>query len=370
MLAFVFVHWPGYGDNSLIFNWYAQNGGHCQPLFYEQPPDIAQFELENFKYLSTLVREYKIPCEWEQVHGGCHAYFSYHYFNEAKSQTLRIRESHPHLGDLVEIIEDPERFNRLRVPNASGILLQKLAARLSPYKLITWVWENLIERGVVNLQTRTAVRSIDRSVSGDWDLHTDRGVVTSRHILLATNAYTGHLLPDFRSLIVPVQGEMSALRPNPGYRKLDYTYVFVGMLGQDRMQDDYLVQRPTGTNGGQLMFGGGRCCANKEGVNVHDDDYIDKQAASYLRSVLKVLLDDGNGNTNNAVLPTSLNALLNNDKQQLPAEGEWTGIMGFSRDGFPWVGGVPDNYGLWLCAGYTGHGMLYIRCTAFVRSEI
>ncbi|KAI0439088.1 hypothetical protein F4803DRAFT_66893 [Xylaria telfairii] len=52
----------------------------------------------------------------------------------------------------------------------------------------------------------------------------------------------------------------------------------------------------------------------------------------------------------------------------LTAAYEWTGIMGYSRDGNPWVGRVPstlldapgpetDADGLWISAGYTGHGM-------------
>jgi hypothetical protein len=31
--------------------------------------------------------------------------------------------------------------------------------------------------------------------------------------------------------------------------------------------------------------------------------------------------------------------------------------MGYSRDGHPWVGSVPGQDGLWISAGYTGHGM-------------
>lgn len=30
--------------------------------------------------------------------------------------------------------------------------------------------------------------------------------------------------------------------------------------------------------------------------------------------------------------------------------------MGFSRDEHPWVGQVPDKSGLYISAGYTGHG--------------
>ena len=48
-------------------------------------------------------------------------------------------------------------------------------------------------------------------------------------------------------------------------------------------------------------------------------------------------------------------------KQDLEPTYEWAGIMGYSRDGYPWVGPVPDSAGggcgLWVCAGYTGGGM-------------
>ncbi|KAH8124840.1 hypothetical protein LI328DRAFT_168065 [Trichoderma asperelloides] len=48
-------------------------------------------------------------------------------------------------------------------------------------------------------------------------------------------------------------------------------------------------------------------------------------------------------------------------KQDVEPTFEWSGIMGFSRDGWPRVGPVPDSAGggdgLLLCAGYSGGGM-------------
>jgi len=41
---------------------------------------------------------------------------------------------------------------------------------------------------------------------------------------------------------------------------------------------------------------------------------------------------------------------------------EWTGIMGYTQDGQPIVGEAPGQKGLWVCAGFNGHGML-IKCT-------
>lgn len=36
---------------------------------------------------------------------------------------------------------------------------------------------------------------------------------------------------------------------------------------------------------------------------------------------------------------------------------EWTGIMGYTADRQPIVGEAPGQGGLWICAGFNGHGM-------------
>jgi glycine/D-amino acid oxidase-like deaminating enzyme len=41
---------------------------------------------------------------------------------------------------------------------------------------------------------------------------------------------------------------------------------------------------------------------------------------------------------------------------------EWTGIMGYSADRHPYVGETPGQEGLWICAGFHGHGEL-IGCS-------
>jgi glycine/D-amino acid oxidase-like deaminating enzyme len=35
----------------------------------------------------------------------------------------------------------------------------------------------------------------------------------------------------------------------------------------------------------------------------------------------------------------------------------WAGAMGFSPDGLPLVGRAPGRAHVWVCGGYTGHGM-------------
>ena len=39
-------------------------------------------------------------------------------------------------------------------------------------------------------------------------------------------------------------------------------------------------------------------------------------------------------------------------------------VMGYSDDGFPYVGAVPGNQGQYICAGFNGHGMPQIFLSA------
>ena len=297
--------------------------------------------------------------------GGCHAYYSEKYFEEAKQELTVLQKDSPELASLVKVVSDKAELLKLKIPKAVGALVQKHAAKLSPYKLISWILERTIKNSKLNLQTNTSTLSIYREDPSTtaWSINTPRGIVTTPHVLLTTNAYTGFLVPKLRSLIVPVRGQMSALIPPDDLIKepLKHTYSFVGTMGQYRGQNDYLIQRPVSPStgeGGQLMFGGGRPLAKDEGVNVSNDEAIDQPVAEYLRTTLEKCMDINQSNVT-ASISTGLSPSTS-EKSGLTAEQEWTGIMGFSRDHFPWVGGIPDMPGLWISAGFTGNGKLSI----------
>ena len=152
------------------------------------------------------------------------------------------------------MITDQEELRRKhRVNGAKAATLTACAGSLWPYKLVTFILETLIKAGRLNLQTKTPVTkleplSTDTSVNGGGSpprqiLHTPRGVIKARHVILATNGYTSHLLPEFSDLIVPERGTMTALLPPAGSNRLDDSYGFVGAFGANPIHDDYLNQR-------------------------------------------------------------------------------------------------------------------------------
>lgn len=265
---------------------------------------------------------------------------------EAEREIAELKKTSPEIASHVTVITNKAELQKHRVsPSCIGATLTEGAASLWPYKLVTFILEKLIKDGAINLQTKTPVEEITKGPDGKHVLHTPRGTISSPTVILATNGYTSALIPHFADLIVPVRGEMSALHPPAGSSIIPNSYGMVGALGQPENADDYLVQRPYSgvpNPGGHLMFGGGRGAGTHPTIGQSDDSIVDAGSAAYLRSALLQILEL-DGETAGV--------------KELRAAGEWTGIMGYSRDDHPWVGKVPGSEGLWLSGGYTGHGM-------------
>ena len=276
-----------------------------------------------------------------------------------------LKRHAPELGKEVEVIDDEDELRAHRVNGASGATLTAGAGSLWPYKLITFILEKLIKEGHLNLQTKTPVTKLEydtdttNNVTGPKEiLHTPRGIIKARHVILATNGYTSHLLPEFSDLIVPERGIMTALLPPANSKRLDNSYGFVGAFGGNPIHDDYLNQRPFshfaggGGGGGHLMFGGGYVGETLPRIGETDDSVLDEGTVGYLRgALLKLLLLGGDeGET---------------EKEKLVATHAWSGIWGTSKDRHPWVGPVPGREGVWLAGGYSGtlfHALLLCVC--------
>jgi glycine/D-amino acid oxidase-like deaminating enzyme len=322
-----------------------RNGGHCQPLLFDSTPAIAAFEVKNVEAVKSYIEENDIQCAWRSV-TGCRTFWSEKSYAVATEAIQNLTKVNPSMGNLVTATNDPAEFEKHRVkPTATGMTLTTGAGQLWPYKYVTFIVEKLVKEGRLNVQTNTPVLSIETG-DGVRILTTSRGKVMAKNVILATNGYTSHLLHDFSSLIVPIRCEMSALHP-PTTSRLPNSYGMVGYTAGNVEHGDYLIQLPFyevngQTHGGQLMFGGGRSNAMYDCIGETDDDTIDPGEADYLRRALPKMLEIG-------------------DIAELKASHQWTGIKGNSRDNRPWVGKVPagDGWyeGLWLCGGYTGHGM-------------
>lgn len=265
--------------------------------------------------MKSYIEDNQIPCEWRSV-TGCRTFWTEPLANVAAEGVKKLKHDAPELGRIVTVVNDEEELKKLRVNGAPGATLTAAAASLWPYKLIAFTLEKLIKEEKLNLQTKTPVTKLEpcNGLPGTL-LHTERGTIRANAVILATNGYTSHLLPDFVDLIVPERGVMTALLPPKDSGRLANSYGFVGAMGANPTHDDYLVQRPFSgvpNPSGHLMFGGGYVAKKLNTIGETDDSVLDEGSTKHLRqSLLKLMILEGQ--TDNL--------------EELKATHQWSGIV-------------------------------------------
>ncbi|KAL2149287.1 hypothetical protein VTH82DRAFT_8635 [Thermothelomyces myriococcoides] len=228
------------------------------------------------------------------------------------------------------------------------------AGTLSAYRFVIGVLRLCLERGL-NLQTRTPVlelAKVEEAASSSsstsarpvWEVRTTRGVIRATRVVLATNGYTAAIWKPFQGVVVPLRGQVTAQRPGRSMPRggcLETTYSFIYRGGYE-----YMVSRPPGSAfEGDIVIGGGLVRVEHEGLSefgTTDDGALNEGISKYLREAAARYFGTDWGD----------------DHPDGRVRKEWTGIMGFSPDGFPFVGEVPGETGLWASCSFQGHGMV------------
>ena len=296
---------------------------------------MSRFENLHPKALAEIAKKYNLNCDIRLL-DTIDAYYDYDGLQRATDSIKAISE---HVPELVYNIYTGEEAQKLfRVANTCVGAVTYPAGQIWPYKFVTQLIDFLIQHGL-NLQTETPVTGVIAEGDG-WRVETTRGSILATAVVNATNGYVAYLLPSFSSIIKPARGHMTAQIPPKSLADppIGHTYSFIYEDGKF----DYFIQQPV-YDGCKLMFGGGYYEDLRPTTS--DDELICETTQAYLRDQLtKVLQWEGEKSPENQVYM------------------RWSGIMGFSEDGCPWVGPLSEEYGggegQFICAGYTGEGLM------------
>ncbi|KAG7822318.1 hypothetical protein KL928_000793 [Ogataea angusta] len=154
-----------------------------------------------------------------------------------------------------------------------------------PYKLVCGLLEIALSKGL-NLQTNTAVEELECLEDNTWLAKTPRGHVHAKKVVIATNAYTRALLPDFWGKITPVKGVVSHLQTESN-KTLE-----TNMVHTIPVEIDYISVQDDGS----LIVGGGgqtyKTSPNREMmVDNADDSYFPEETRQHFSEQVWQTLD-------------------------------------------------------------------------------
>ncbi|GAC1647402.1 MAG: FAD-binding oxidoreductase [Herpetosiphon sp.] len=152
-------------------------------------------------------------------------------------------------------------------------------------------------------------------------VQTQHGAVAGRRVVLATNAWTPLLVPEFQSIIMPGRGQIVATVP---------TRQMITRVGYCNDGFEYFQQ----LQDGRFVVGGFRSLAVDQEATFadHTTPLIQQAIETFLAMHFPELRD-------------------------VPIERRWSGTMAFTPDGLPLVGRLRRDDRISFAVGFNGHGL-------------
>ncbi|KAJ7658003.1 nucleotide-binding domain-containing protein [Mycena olivaceomarginata] len=375
-----------------------RNGGHISPNTYQDYSEVAakygpsaaqaimRFRLAHLPALLEVATEEGLLRESQARRvDQFDAYLQDKVYQRAKNELEGYLTACPERRGKHIVSDDDKsalKLKDLQLSSRVAGYISQPGGALHSYRLITGILSRLLAAyPSFRLFTNTPCTDIGLTVDrGSYRIATSQGILSATHVVHATNAWASHLLPGMRRKIVP------ATAGSPSWAG---TRAFVFYPGTSMLAFDYLTQHPptpAETRRIPLMFGGGAMLGGRaeaalmDNVGVTDDSQTDFEVTAYLGGALERYFQPGWGEEG-AVSETATTQG-NREWGAGRVKTAWSGIMGMSADGQPWVGRVPlcasrrgaqetvsaasrrDEHSLapsgeWIAAGFAGEGMTH-----------
>nr|CEG05070.1 unnamed protein product [Fusarium clavum] len=338
-----------------------RNGGHLvsdsdalfpalvKAIGVERAVETVRFSEANIRrlkeLLSSLGPEEREAVEYREVVSAT-SFTDQATFEDAVQSLRDFLKAVPE-GDIKYNVFSKEEATRIfNFTNTAGATVQTGVAALWPYRLLTAVLASLRKdfEDRFGLETNTPVLSVD-ATAGNYIVNTARGSIRARQIIHCTNGYSAHLTPGLVGSLYPLRGTMSTQKLGPNFLhagdRMSWSQeshgTYDGKTGHAHL-GLYYAQQNAKTG---VMFLGGESQNLRTLISSDDSSVADDARATLTSAAPKIWKD---------AAPAK------------PSE-VWSGIMGFTADGMPIVGklpqsltGRPGNFE-WIAAGFNGHGM-------------
>ncbi|MBZ5495250.1 MAG: FAD-binding oxidoreductase [Acidobacteriia bacterium] len=279
-----------------------------------QAAAIMRLHLENHGILASLADRHGIECGYRRS-GSYAVGIDSEEEEELRRSSLLLRED----GFECAFLEAADMNRALGGRGFCGGIHNPLDGVVDPVRLIRGLARQAEKAGGRILE-RSPIRSVDRAGTG-WIVRSPHGSLSAPLLFLACNAWLPQIYG--RVTVKPVRGQCCALAA-PSAVLPDIACI--ANYGAE-------YWRRAGEHG---IFGGFRRLGSsaEEGYQDSVSDVIQSALQRFVRAHFPGL-------------------------DHAPVTHRWSGVMAFTPDGLPIVGGIPGEDGLYVAGGYTGHGFGY-----------
>lgn len=235
-------------------------------------------------------------------------------YNELKS----VAETMEKLKIPIRVYEEAELMKTVGTKGFVGGIRYLDDASVHPVRLLERMASKLKSTQLIE---GVEVHGYESRGDGTRIVKTDNGDIETSMIVYALNGYSPVAHPYFADKIYPTRGQILMMEKVP--RFMDgpcYANFYL----------DYFRQLPSG----ELLIGGFRQL--EKTTEVGYSDHITDVIQNALHEFVKTHLPQFEGKK---------------------VSHRWGGVMGFSKDGQPLVGSLPDDNQVFFLGGYTGHGI-------------
>ena len=304
----------------------ARNGGMLGPSFQKMSVDalsaaygeahtisLLQESMESMDYTLSLIESQGISCDVQKVGRFRGAVIPEH-LDSIKQETEKLMR---YIDLQAEIIEPQDQHREIGSDIYHGGVVYHRDAGLHPAKYLAGLL-GAVRRSGATVAGHCPVTRLERDGDG-WRVHTARGVVQARDVMLATNGYTDTTFPWFRRRLVPVHAAIIVTEPLPA-AQIDRLLPKRRMYGETRRMMNFYRTTPDGT---RLLIGGRPPVLNP----------TEARTVEHLRRRLIRLFPE---------------------LSQVKVDYHWRGNVAFTFDHAPHMG---QRDGIYYALGYCGSGV-------------
>ncbi|MBL7161793.1 MAG: FAD-binding oxidoreductase [Anaerolineales bacterium] len=286
-----------------IFKWYGEEYGR---KFWE-------ISLDALELIKELVYEEGIECDWHQNGDMCVYYKPSHYEEDPEWK-------HWHADNLdheLELVAPADLRSVIGSDAYYGGVIDAHGADLHPAKLVFGMAEVAAKYGAF-LCENTSVTRIEKQPNG-YLVHTGRGRVQAKQVIVCTNGYTDGVVRGLRSRVIPVGSYSIVTEPLPDDLQRE-----ISPRGLTFWDSKWFLNYFRLTPDGRMLWGG----RNNLSTTL---DLV--ESAEILRKEMV------------QAFPQLSN---------VPITHSWTGQLGLTFDLMPHIGQID---GVYYALGFGGHGL-------------